>query len=170
MTETILGEGIGFEDVEQLRKNITTMEYELLTTREEIRTKTEAMQNEKALKNAELRELQENMRIVKTQCEQALKDRKKELNDQLKQKRHELTINEVLREEKGFNKTDWKDEVKIMTKEQEANIPKIVEKLKQEQDKNINKFETQIQTFTDKMVTDYGTVEEEIRNLLSYLS
>jgi chromosome segregation ATPase len=160
-----LGKGTSFLDVEKLRTDINTLELQIYHTKESIRHKTESMQEARARDNSELQEKRENLRTLKKQCEDQLKQYKKSQLDALKQKRHEMTINEELREEANMNKTDWKEEVKARTKPDEDRIPQKVEELRQEQEKNIGRFEQEIQEQQDDIDQKYGTIEEEIRKL-----
>lgn len=163
MTETLLGEGTSFEDVEKLRKRIVAKEMMVFDIEEMIRTKTDAMETGREHDMNELREKQEELRTLKKQCEQELKDYKKELNDDLKQKRHEMTINDELREDDGFTKTNWPGEVKSRTREEELIIPQKVEDLRKEQAENIGLMEMSVTDLSDSIHEKYGKIEDEIK-------
>lgn len=160
-----LGQGLTFKDVEKLRKDINKVKWDMFKIKEAIRTKTESMENEKAVSNAELHEKQDNLRTLKKQCEQALKDRKKELANQLKMKRHEMTINDELREDEGFTKTNWPKEVTKRTMSVEKANANELEELRKEQEENISRFEMEIQEFKETMDMKYGEIEENIQKL-----
>lgn len=160
-----LGQGLTFKDVEKLRKDINQAEWDMFKTKEAIRIKTESMQNEKAISNMELHEKQDNLRTLKKQCEQALKDRKKELANQLKMKRHEMTINDELREDEGFTKTNWPKEVTKRTMLDEKENANELEELRKKQEGNISRFEIEIQEFKETMDMKYGEIEEKIQKM-----
>lgn len=160
-----LGQGTSFIDVEKLRTDINTLELQIYYTKESIRHKTENMQDARSIDNSELNEKRDELRTIRKQCEDQLKQFKKTQLDALKQKRHEMTIDENLRREADMNKTDWKEEVKARTKQDEDRIPQKVEELRQEQEKNIGRFEQKIQEQQDDIDQKYGTIEEEIRKL-----
>lgn len=160
-----LGQGTTFKDIEKLREDITTKKRLIYETHELIRSKKESLETNKAIDNAGLREKQEELRTIRKQCEEQLKQFKKSQLDALKQKRHEMTINEELREKADMNKTDWKEEVKARTKKIEYLIPQKVEELRQKQEKNIGRFEQEINELSEVIEQKYGQCEEEIRNL-----
>jgi chromosome segregation ATPase len=161
-----LGQGTGFIDVEKLRKDINKLELEIYNTRETIRTKTEALENEKAIDNAGLQEVRNNLRNLKIECEDKYKKEKKRLDNKLKTKRHNLIIDETMREQEDMNKGDWKDHVnKVLTKADENAIPLKLEELHQEHEKKIQEKENIIQEMQDAITTKYSACEEEIRKL-----
>jgi chromosome segregation ATPase len=160
-----LGQGTTFKDIEKLREDITTKKRLIYETLELIRSKKESLETNKAIDNAGLREKQEELRTIRKQCEDQLKEYKKIQLDALKQKRHKMTINEELREKADMNKTDWKEEVKARTKKIEDLIPQKVEELRQKQEKNIGRFEQEINELSEVIEQKYGACEEEIRNL-----
>lgn len=160
-----LGQGVGFLDVEKLRKDITCKKREIYNTLETIRGKKESLETERGIDNSKLQEKRDELRTIKKQCEDQLKEYKKIQLDALKQKRHKMTINEDLRKEANMNKTDWKEEVKARTKTIEDIIPKKVEELRLEQEKNIGRFEQEIADLQVEIDQKYGACEEKIREL-----
>ena len=160
-----LGQGTGFLDVEKLRKDITCKKREIYNTLETIRGKKDSLETERGIDNSKLQEKRDELRTIKKQCEDQLKEYKKIQLDALKQKRHKMTINEDLRKEANMNKTDWKEEVKARTKTIEDIIPKKVEELRLEQEKNIGRFEQEIADLQVEIDQKYGACEEKIREL-----
>jgi hypothetical protein len=159
-----LGEGTDFMAVEKLRKDINTLELEIFNTRETIREKTESMQEAKGIDNSELGEKRDGLRTLKQQCEQEYKNRKKELDNELKQEQHRLSIDETAREKADMNKGDWKEHVKkVLTKQLQDAIPLKLEALHEKQQRNIEKMELQIQEKEEAILLKYGACEEEIR-------
>lgn len=160
-----LGQGTSFLDVEKLRKDITCKKREIYNTLETIRGKKDSLETERGIDNSKLQEKRDELRTIKKQCEDQLKEYKKIQLDALKQKRHKMTIDEDLRKEANMNKTDWKEEVKARTKTIEDIIPKKVEELRLEQEKNIGRFEQEIADLQAEIDQKYGACEEKIREL-----
>lgn len=161
-----LGKGTSFIDVEKLRTDINTLELQIYHTKESIRHKTESMQEARARDNSELQTKIEDLRGLKKQCEQEYKNRKKELDNELKQEQHRLSIDETEREKADMNKGDWKEHVKkVLTKQLQDAIPLKLEALHEKQESNIRKLEAQIQEKEEAILVKYGAMEEKIRKL-----
>lgn len=165
MVEKLLGEGCSFADVEKLRKDITCKRREIYNTLETIRGKKESLETERGIDNAKLREEQEGLRTLRKQCEQEFKNRKNELNDELKAIRHKLETDTKAQKESGMTKPQWKDEVKLQTKEKEDEFNTELYNLQEQQEKNINKQETKIADLQTIIDEKYGSCEEKIREL-----
>lgn len=161
-----LGQGTTFQDVEKLREDITTKKRLIYETLELIRTKKESLETERGIDNGKVQEEREGLRTLKSQCEHAFKARKKELDDKLKEIRHDLEVNnEDERKELGMTKPQWKEEVKLRTREVEDGFNQELADLKVQQENNIGKMENNIQELQDSISTKYGKCEEEIRKL-----
>ncbi|OPY24982.1 MAG: hypothetical protein A4E26_00060 [Methanobacterium sp. PtaU1.Bin097] len=161
-----LGQGTTFKDIEKLREDITTKKRLIYETHELIRTKKESLETERGIDNSKVLEEREGLRTLKSQCEQAFKARKKELDDKLKEIRHDLEVNnEDERKELGMTKPQWKEDVKLRTREVEDEFNQELADLKAQQENNIGKMENNIQELQDAITTKYGQCEEEIRKL-----
>lgn len=161
-----LGQGTTFKDIEKLREDITTKKRLIYETHELIRTKKESLETERGIDNSKVLEEREGLRTLKSQCEQAFKARKKELDDKLKEIRHDLEVNnEDERKELGMTKPQWKEEVKLQTREVEDEFNQELSDLKVQQENNVGKMENSIRELQDAISMKYGQCEEEIRNL-----
>jgi hypothetical protein len=163
--EKLLGEGTSFEDVEKLRKLLTVAEHKQFERQEQITDLTDELETIKTIDYQEIQEKQNELRKVKTDCEETIKRRKKELNDELKKIRHEMNINEQMKEENGFtNQSKWESEVKLITHDKEAEIPGVLEDLRQTYLVTIDNLETDIQFLKDTTDAKYIKYEAKIES------
>lgn len=163
MSEKLLGEGTSFEDVEKLRKKLVAYEIRVFDIEEKITEKTEQLATGKEHDYNELRTKQEQLRNLKKDHEKELKNYKKELQDELKKTRHEMNINEQMKEQYGFtNQSKWESEVKLMTHDKETEIPAQIEEKRQEQIQSEDYLEYEINTMEADIKDRYSKLEKKI--------